>query len=121
MERCCRCVAKIRSVLGRRLRRAGFAAADRDLLINLYRKAFRLRIVGGNIAEAEEVGFVGAATGCSGGDLCIPPDAFCRLILGFRDLEQIRDAWPDTVVDPGARPILDARFPRMTSLILMPY
>jgi predicted N-acetyltransferase YhbS len=114
-------LAKLGLVLERRLKMAGFAQAGGDLVINLYRRAVKLRIATGRIVEVKDVGFVDASTGAPGGDLCIPQDAFSRLLFGYRDLDQIRDAWPDTWVRPLARPILDALFPRVNSLILMPY
>jgi len=51
----------------------------------------------------------------------IRSETVARLVLGYRDLDQIRDAWPDTLVRAQARPILDSLFPRTDSLILMPY
>ena len=37
--------------------------------------------------------------------LCIPPEAFVRLALGYRGLEELRDAWPDIVVN-GTTPYI---------------
>jgi predicted N-acetyltransferase YhbS len=114
-------LSRLGPVLERRLTAAGFGEIDAEILINLYRNAIHLRIVGGKIAAVEDAGFVNASSGPNGGELCIPPDAFTRLVLGYRDLDQIRDAWPDTVIHAEARPILDSLFPRTDSLILMPY
>ena len=114
-------VDRLRHVLERRLCRGGFADAETDVVINLYQTAFRLRVVQGRIDEVQDMGFMDASTGSDGGDLCVPPDAFARLLLGYRSLEQVLDAWPDTMIKAGARALLEALFPRVDSLILMPY
>ena len=59
--------------------------------------------------------------GAKGGDLNIPPDAFVRLVLGYRDLDELHDAWPDTVPRAESRHLLDVLFPKMGSWVHMPY
>jgi hypothetical protein len=59
--------------------------------------------------------------GADGGDLCIPPDAFVRLVLGYRDLAELQDAWPDIVVKPERRHLLQTLFPKLASYFWMPY
>jgi predicted N-acetyltransferase YhbS len=114
-------LARVGSVLESRLAQAGFSGIDAEILVNFYKSALRMRITRGKIAAVERAGFVDASMGADGGDLCIPPDAFTRLVFGYRDLDQVRDAWPDTAIRAASRPLLDALFPRMDSLILMPY
>ena len=75
----------------------------------------------GKLASVDAPGFVDASMGADGGDLCIPTDAFVRLVVGYRTLDELRDAWPDTVIKPRSRHILDVLFPRMTSCVWMPY
>ena len=103
------------------LARAGLGKMDAELTINLYRNAVRITVTGGKIAGVADVGFRDASLGADGGDLCIPPDAFVRLVLGYRDVDQLRDAWPDITVKPRARALVGALFPRRDSLVLMPY
>jgi hypothetical protein len=71
--------------------------------------------------QVAPLGFVDASMGADGGDLCIPPDAFVRLVLGYRDLDELGDAWPDIVVKAQSRYLLQALFPKMTSYFWMPY
>ena len=60
----------------------------------------------------ENAGFVDASMGAAdAGDLLIPPDAFVRLVMGFRGIEELRDAWPELHVRPAAAELVDALFP----------
>ena len=117
----CLFLRKIGLLLEARLSGAGLGAVDAEVVVNLFKSALRVRIVRGRIAAVERAGFIDASLGADGGDLCIPPDAFTRLALGYRDLDQVRDAWPDTTFRAGSRALIDALFPRIDSLILMPY
>jgi hypothetical protein len=112
---------KIGPVFAGRLAAAGWAGLTADVLINLYRRAYRLKFVGGQLHEVDAVGFVDASMGADGGDLCIPPEAFIRLLFGYRTLAELRDAWPDLVVKPASRPLLEALFPKCDSFFLLPY
>jgi hypothetical protein len=112
---------KLAPVLEGRLRAASLAGLNASVTLNLFKTAFRITIADGRVAEVKEVGFVDASLGADGGDLCIPPDAFTRLVLGYRNLDQVRDAWPDTTVRAPARPLLEVLFPVASSLVLMPY
>ncbi len=114
-------LAKIGPALERRLARSDCAGLDAPLCINLYREAFLLNFEQGRLAEVKALGFVDASLGADGGDLCIPRDAFVRLVTGYRGLDELRDAWPDIVVRPRCRHILDVLFPRMASCVWMPY
>jgi hypothetical protein len=89
--------------------------------VNLFRQAFALRFVGGALQEVAALGFVDASMGADGGDLCIPPDAFVRLVMGYRTLEELSDAWPDIVVRPARRHLLDTLFPNCRAYFSMPY
>ena len=44
-----------------------------------------------------------------------------RLVLGYRSLSQLRDAWPDTVVKPESRLVLDTLFPKLKPYFWMPH
>jgi GNAT superfamily N-acetyltransferase len=112
---------KIGPVLERRLAASGCAGLTADLCINLFRQAFVLHFEAGKLLQVEPAGFVDASMGADGGDLCIPLEAFVRLALGYRDLDELRDAWPDIVVKAGSRHVLDVLWPRMASWVRMPY
>jgi hypothetical protein len=112
---------KIAPVLERRLTQAGWTGLTTDLYINFFRHAVVLRFEEGRLQEVRSVGFVDASMGTDGGDLCIPPDAFIRLLFGYRTLDELQDAWPDIRKSASSRPLLDVLFPRLTGHILMPY
>jgi len=114
-------LAKIEPALNGRLAKAGYSGLTTDLLINLYRQAYGIRIQAGRLTGVIPLGFVDASMGANGGDLCIPQEAFLRLVLGYRNLDELRDAWPDIEVAANKRPLLDVLFPRMDTCILMPY
>lgn len=104
-----------------RLAASSWRAASPTLTINLFREAYRLRFVEGHFAGVEGLGFVDSSMGADGGDLCIPPDAFIRLLFGYRGLAALADAWPDLVVKPTARSLIDVLFPPLASYLSTPY
>ena len=114
-------LAAIAPVLARRLARSDCAGLSADLCLNLYREGFRLRFVQGRLEAVAPLGFVDASLGADGGDLCIPPEAFVRLLFGYRELDALRDAWPDIVVKRASRRVWETLFPRTQSWVWMPY
>jgi hypothetical protein len=116
-----RFLSKIGPVLERRIATSDCAGLTTSLCLNLFRQAFLLRFETGKLLEVASVGFVDASIGADGGDICIPPEAFVRLVLGYRDLDELQDAWPDIVVKPESCYLLQTLFPKMTSYFWMPY
>jgi hypothetical protein len=110
-------LTKITPVLERRLIASDCAGLTKNIIINLFRQAYKLRFVSGKLEKVEALGFVDSSMGADGGDLCIPPEALVRLISGFRSLEELRDAWPDIVVKAGSRRIIEVLFPKMDSYL----
>ncbi|MGQ9683266.1 MAG: GNAT family N-acetyltransferase [Anaerolineae bacterium] len=115
------CRHKRGPLFARRLAASEAAGMSFDLLINLFRQAYRLRFAGGRLEAVEPAGFVDASMGADGGDLCIPPDAFVRLVLGYRTLDQLRDAWPDIVIRASSRRLLDILFPPLRGWLAVQY
>jgi hypothetical protein len=114
-------LSKLAPVWERRVQHSACAGLTADLCLNLFRQAYRLRFVAGRLAAVENVGFVDASMGADGGDLCIPPDAFVRLLLGYRDLDELTDDWPDIVIRPASRYLLQTLFPKRHAYFWMPY
>ena len=112
---------KLGPVLEGRLAASPWRACTRDLIINLFREAFQLRLVGGKLVDVVPLGFVDSSMGADGGDLLIPPDAFVRLLTGFRSLDRLRDAWPDIQIKDAARPLVDVVFPPMDAYLSAPF
>lgn len=112
---------KIGPALEKRLAASECSGVSQELIINLFRQAYIMEFKEGKLAGVKGIGFKDASMGADGGDLCIPPDAFVRLVFGFRTLEQLTDAWPDIVVKPESRYLLETLFPTMTSYINTAY
>jgi GNAT superfamily N-acetyltransferase len=112
---------KIGPVLERRIAASAVAGATADLSVNFFREAFVLKLRRGKLLEVDSVGFMDYSVGVGGGDFCIPLEAFVRLILGYQELDELRGAWPDIVVKPESRLLVDVLFPRMTSFFIMPW
>jgi hypothetical protein len=114
-------VRRLGPLLERRLADTGRADLTADLCLNLYRNAYELQFDHGRLSRVEDVGFVDASMGAKGGDLNIPPEAFIRLLFGYRNLDELRDAWPDTYATPESRRVVETLFPEMLSHFCMPY
>jgi hypothetical protein len=114
-------LAKLAPVFSRRLACSQFSNLTRTLVLSLYREAFALRFVGGKLETVEPLGFVENHMYAEGGDIRLPPEAFVRLVLGYRTVEELQDAWPDTFVRPELRPIVGSLFPRVLTDLNLPY
>ena len=112
---------KLAPVFEGRIAQGGFSGLTHALTINLFRCAYQLLFDAGKLTAVQELGFVDSSMGADGGDLCIPPDAFVRLLLAFRSLDELLDAWPDIVVKPHSKPLIDALFPKKPSYLYATY
>ncbi len=116
-----RLINRIAPVLAQRIAASAWRELTEDLIINTYREAYRLRFAQGRLAGADALGFVDTSMGADGGDLCIPPEALVRLILGYRTLDELTDAWPDIIVKRERRNLFETLFPRLSSYLYAPY
>jgi hypothetical protein len=114
-------LTRLGPVFERRLADSDCAGVTTNLIINLFRQAYRLCFASGKLASVESLGFVDSSMGADGGDLLIPPEAIVRLVFGYRGLDQLLDAWPDIVVKPTARRLVDVLFPHMDSYLYSTY
>jgi len=111
----------IKPVLEKRLNNAGYSGLTTDVTINLFKYAIKLCIKKGMIESISNIGFVDSSMGSDGGDLCIPNDAFIRLLFGYRSIDVLWDAWPDIVVKSESAPILQVLFPQLAVYFFTPY
>lgn len=112
---------RIAPVLSERLAGSPWHAFSEDVVVNTYRAAYRLSFMRGELTGTEAIGFVDSSMGADGGDLCIPPEAWVRLILGYRNLDELYDAWPDISVKPEKRDLFDTLFPHLNTYLYTPY
>lgn len=111
----------IKPILEKRLEEGGCKGITTDVIVNLFRYAIKLKINEGKIEEIKNVGFVDSSMGSDGGDLCIPNDAFIRLLFGYRTVEELWDAWPDIVIKSERKHIIEALFPVLKTYLYTPY
>jgi predicted N-acetyltransferase YhbS len=116
-----RFLTKIAPVLERRLAGSTFRSISTDFVLNLFTEACLLRIVGGRIAEVRPLDHVDTFMGAEGGTLNIPPDAWMRLLFGDRGVDELHESWPDIIVKPQDRTLVNALFPRMEAYLYTPY
>ena len=114
-------LTKLRPLFERRLAASVHAGLSAELVLNLFKQAYGLRFDDGALAKVAEIGFVDASMHADGGDLCLPRDAFVRLLMGYRGLDDLRDAWPDIVVKRPRKDLLGALFPRLEAYLWTPY
>jgi hypothetical protein len=112
---------RLAPVFEQRLAAAGHATLTQELTINLYRQAFRLSFACGKLVDVLPLGFIDSSMGADGGDLCIPPDAFVRLLLAHCNLAGLLDAWPDIIVKAPVRSLVEALFPGRPSYLYATY
>jgi hypothetical protein len=111
----------LRPLFDRRLQASDCRALNKDFILNLFRGGYRIEIREGRIADVQSVGFVDTSMGAEGGDLNIHPDAFIRLLLGHSSVDDVYDSWPDLVLRPEDRGLVNTLFPKMTSYLYTPY
>ena len=116
-----RFLMKVAPVLEKRLAGSDFWNITTDFVLNLFTEVCLIRIAGGRIAEVKPLGFVDTSMGGEGGTLNIPPDAWMRLLFGDRDLDELYESWPDIVVKPKDKALVQALFPRMQAYLYTPY
>jgi GNAT superfamily N-acetyltransferase len=110
-----RFVWHIRPVLERRLESSIMAGYSGDLRLDFYRGGLRLVFADGKLTQAGP--WQTPAWG-PGDDAAFPPLVFTQLLLGYRDLDALRAAYPDVRCQEDKEPLLRALFPAATSIVL---
>jgi predicted N-acetyltransferase YhbS len=112
---------KLGPILAGRIRESAAAGFTGRFTVNLYTEAYGFDFDGGRLVRVAPLGFVDASMGADGGDLCAPRDAFLRLLFGYRQIDELYDAWPDITIKRAAEPLLRALFPPRISFVTTPY
>jgi hypothetical protein len=102
-------------VLERRVAASALAGLTANVCLNLYREAFEMRFLGGQLVAVEALGF------CDRGGIRLPPQLAAPLILGHRTWKELRHAYPDVSVSAEWQQLVDVLFPRMRSYLYTVY
>lgn len=114
-------LSRIAPIMENRLAASPWHGLTAEMIVNTYREAHRLCFAGGSLVGIDPLGFVDASMGADGGHLCIPPEALLRLLFGYRRLDELFDAWPDLLVKPETRHLVETLWPRLDSYLYTPY
>lgn len=110
-----RLLFKLKPVLERRLAASAFNGLTQTVCINLYREAYELDFVGGQLRAVNAVGYR------EGGDIRIPPMVLTPLLLGQRSREELMACYPDMSIWGQAQHLIDVLFPKMAGFIYTAY
>ena len=102
-------------LLERRLAQSEWAGLTRAVRLNLYRETIALAFDQGRLRAVERQGRTEANA------IRIPPPQFAQLFVGWRDREQLAEQYPDVLIAPEERTLIDALFPRRAAFIHMNY
>ncbi|MHB0878073.1 MAG: GNAT family N-acetyltransferase [Anaerolineae bacterium] len=102
---------RIGPALERRLEGSMISGYSGELRLTFYRSGLRLAFVGGRLVAVE------ATPAGDDADAAFPDLTFLKLVFGYRDLDEVRHAFPDCWASAAAERLLRALFPRRPSLI----
>lgn len=100
----------------RRIAASPFTGLTKNVRFNLYRQAFDMIFENGRITAVNALGFQDWP-----GMICIPPDAFTQLVMGYRTTEELREIFPDLMAWGESRNLLEVLFPKTKAFIYMIY
>lgn len=100
----------------RRIAASAFAGLTQTVRINLYCQAYEMIFENGMITAVNSMGFQNWP-----GMICIPPDAFTQLVMGYRTAEELREIFPDIMAWGELRNLLAVLFPKTNAYIYMIY
>jgi predicted N-acetyltransferase YhbS len=101
--------------LERRVAASPFAGITCDVRICLFRETVVLHFTGGRVVQVDNAGFTGDEA------INIPPRAFVPLVLGYRSREELCAQYPDLMVAPASRLLVDTLFPKVSAFIYTIY
>lgn len=105
-------------LLERRLADSAFAGWTRAVRLDLYRETLDLRFEAGRLTRVGRV-----EPGAAAGEVVLrcPPLQFIPLVLGYRTWRELRATYPDVIVPPIWRLLVDVLFPRVSSFLYTSY
>ena len=110
-----RFIRLIAPVLERRLADSALAGHSGELTISFYRSGLRLAFETGRLATAE----AWRPTVADGGKAAFPGLTFLQLLFGYRQLDELRYAFPDCLAHTDeTQALLNALFPKQASHVM---
>lgn len=105
-------------VLEHRLADSPFAGLTREIQLHLYPEGIALHLEAGRLTQVTR-----AEPDASTGDVILrcPPLPFIPLVLGHRTWRDLQATYPDVLVPPLWRLLVDTLFPRVPSFLYSPY
>lgn len=101
--------------LERRVVASMFSGLTREIDLGFYRHTVRLRFANGRLVEINDVGFT------EGAAIRFPVNAFTPLLLGYRSLSELLQAYPDASVPPAYRLLMETLFPKVQAFLYTIY
>lgn len=105
-------IRHVAPALERRVAACTLAGLTQVFTFDFYRGGLRLEFNEGELVSAEDL-----PPGAENADAGFPPLVFLQLLFGYRNLDELRQAFPDVWVKPEIKPVLDELFPRLPSWI----
>lgn len=102
---------KLRPLLNSRLQSSPFAGLSDSIRINMYWSCLAIKIEGGEVTEVEK------CDGKRSDGVLLNPLVFPKLLLGVRDIEELMLEYPDVIVAPHYRGLVNTLFPKGNSFI----
>jgi len=110
-----RFILRIRPVLEQRLAASVVAGYSGELRLNFYRGGLHLVFAAGKLTLAEDWQ---PPVREPHDNAAFPPLVFMQLLLGYRDMDSLRSAYPDVWFHDDAEPLLRVLFPLAHSQVL---
>lgn len=110
-----RLLTRLKPVLERRIAASLFAGLTQTVCLNLYREAYDLDFLDGQLRAVNAVGYRGWS------DIRIPPLALPPLLLGYRSREELAKVNPDVSISGQAAHLIDVLFPKREGFIYTGY
>jgi predicted acetyltransferase len=102
---------KMKTLLEERLRTSEHNDLTAKLDFNFFRYTVRLTIESGVIKDVQRL------EECEDKAMRFNPTVFQQLLLGYRSREELELTYPDFIVRPSHRPLIDILFPKLPSYI----
>jgi predicted acetyltransferase len=108
---CVKMLLKMKSLFEKRLQTSSLSCMTGKISLNFYRYAIQLTIDEGAIIDVQRLEESGDRT------VRFNPTVFTQLLLGHRSREELELVYPDFIVRPSHRLLIDTLFPRLLSYV----